>query len=1307
MKHLFVIIFLLFTNMVVAQKIATRLSSAEGMTNSSINSLYQDGENVLWIGTWDGLHSYNGRDLNTFRYDSKDPYSIGHNIIRQVIGQDSIHIWVATDDGLNRFDKRDNRFTRFFNNHGGFILSLMQDDTFICYLHNDGLYQFVESEKQFVKLGSDVKDNVKKLVVDKHNNLYVLYHNGTLKKYKLQKQGDNIKINWIENIATDSYLASFDILKNDKLVLIYSTHIEIVDAKNNNHTTIESYENKQIKEITLDENNIYILSENNELEKYNIQGGYWSKIESELKNINISSLLAGSQSMLWIATDGQGVIGLDESVSQFDKVTLRSTVRCFVEDSDSCIWVGTKGEGLKLFNKQTRKIVKEITEHDGLSSNATYVFTKNRLGDIFVGGESGKIDVISPNHKVSQVIIDSQFPIPHNIYSMQYLGDSLLYVGTSANGMYKIVLKKDKGQYCATDVTQYMHQDENPSSIYNNTVYTIIKDNENPTNLWLGTRGAGDVDVYNVQTGNFSNISTLSPEISLSSSDIICLLQSHNQIWIGTSYGLNKFVNQKPYSVTDFLQKFVNNTIHGLLQDMHNHIWVSTNYGLVQLNTLNNTVRTHTVKNGLHGNEFADGAAYMDSDSIFYFGGVDGFTYFDPNNVKTRSYSPKIKLSALQINNQEYSIYDKINQQTLNLSYTEQYLTLTFLADDFINNSDCEYSYRLEGYTDDWIYNGKHAAVILTKVPPGQYTLQVKCTNADGVWGDYIYSLPINIAYPWWRTNLAYFGYLLVFVFIVYLVVLVVQRRRRRSKQILIEQLEREHQQQLLESKLNFFSNVAHEFFTPLTLIYTPSQILLDRETTDSTSKKYLRMITQNAEKMQKLIKELMEFRKVESGYITLKPEKVDIKTIIDSLLDDYNEIASVNGISLLVNLNNVSTIVIDKSSVEKVLSNLISNAFKYTPAGHQILIDLNEDIQNKEISFLIRNEGVGLTEEQAKDIFKPFKIFNSPKIQNSFSNGIGLNLTKNLVDLLDGSISVDTIEHQYVTFRLVLPTICTAGVIDKDNPDTIQSEINTKKNVNPTIQAVSKTILIVEDEKDIRELLVAILSPYYFIKEAADGIQGLAEVYKEMPDIIITDMMMPNMNGINFIDQLKEDERTAHIPIVGISAKNSIEDHIDAYKHGADLYVEKPFNPAHILVAVDNLIEKQSALDEYFSSSRSKVKIREGVEVHETDQMFVQNVIAFIEKNIDNEALSSILIADHLKVSKTTFYEKLKKLTGSTPSEFIKKLRLEHAGALLKTTKLTVSEVVYTSGFTSRSYFYREFAKYYNMSPNEYRGIH
>lgn len=1036
--------------------------------------------------------------------------------------------------------------------------------------------------------------------------------------------------------------------------------------------------------------------------RYNSEDGNTMELPQLREKASIFTIYIGSQNILWVGTDGQGILEVYEHNSPFHTVKTNYPVRCFCEEDNGNILVGTKGEGILLLDKQERKVNPYLSTGNGLISNSVYTIRKNMSGDVFIGTEGAGINYIPLNGgRLKKLSIPAEFPVFKAVYSILFThNDSLLWLGTSGYGLIRLSLQREGKAYRVTDLKQY--KSPGPSSPSNNIIYSVIAGYDE-NELWLGTRGGG-INRFDIATERFQQINDLDADLTLTNNDVLYLTKGDSaSIWIGTSYGLNRlFPVVYPPSIVEYTDNngLPNNTIHGILKDENRNIWVSTNQGISFIDLPSGKITNYSSRNGLQNDEFSDGAIFKDKAGWLYFGGVSGLNYFDENKIRLRNHVASLSLNSLKINNASQNIYERISNHTLRLDYDEPYITLGFAAHDFINNENCEFSYRIIDFADEWIYNENNPNIVLTKLPPGKYRLEVKCTNGDRVWSDRIYSLNLNVAYPWWLSTTAFIIYFILIAIAVYMTQSIIKNRIRLNRQILLEHIEKQHQQRIHESKLNFFTNVAHEFFTPLTLIYGPAQHLLEKADLDSYTKRYIYIIKNNADRMQKLINELMEFRKAESGHTAIYAENVDIPLLVDYVSDNYNEIAEENKIDFSFKSKEVTSFTTDRNALEKIIFNLLSNAFKYTPSGGYINAVIRQDPAGRSLYFHIRNSGKGLTEKQMDDIFSRFKIFESSNLKQAGSTGVGLNLTKSLTELLGGEIKVGSVLGEYVEFSVSLPPM-RPNSEKESRPMEEETEVSEMLFV-PKQKEI--TILIVEDEKNIRELLKDILFPYYQVREAADGEEALKEIERKQPDIIISDVLMPKLDGIALTDILKSDERTAHIPVIHISAKNSIEDQINAYNHGTDLYIPKPFHPRHVLSAVENMVNKYSLMKEYFKSARSSLIVRDGITMHKEDELLLNKIIKFIEDNIDDESMNPDSLADFIGVSKAGLYRKLKVLTEKTPSEFVRTLRLEYAANLLKTTKLTVTEIMYKSGFSNKSYFYREFAKHYDASPKEYR---
>lgn len=1291
-----------------AFNVAKHISNVNGLTNNSVNCILEDAEHTIWIGTWDGLNAYNGREITTFRYSKNNPNSISNNVIRQII-ECKGSLWIATDNGINRLDKRTRQITRYYlrtdnkvpNQEKSFILGKSAAGDIICLIKGLGFFVYNDSEDEFNPINTDFASHIKDYSVSDSDRMLFLLNNGNTVY---------LTYNLLINGGKQSDLRTVDIqtpvdkifLSKGRFILNKDNKLFLLNPDFTVSQCIELDSSKPVSQVILAENKMYVSFIEGGCIHYDLKKNTFTYLNELSSQLSVFTLYSGSQNILWIGTDGQGLIQLYHYDSLFETVHTSHPVRCFCEDEDGNILIGTKGSGIKLLNPATKELTDYLNESKGLISNSVYALRRNKANDIFIGTEGTGINILNAaTGRLEKLEIPDKYPPFKAVYNIYFTNnDSLLWVGTSGYGLIKINISREQGRYHVKGFRQYNSSDKN-ISLNNDVVYAITSDPEDNM-LWFGTRGGG-LNCINMKDNSIKSLEDMDSRILLTNNDVLCLLRDDTGIWIGTSYGLNELKKEEnDFHLIQYADEKLNNkTIHGILKDHEGKIWISTNQGLSSLNVKNNKIDNYTLNDGLQNDEFSDGAFFKDHRDFLYFGGVSGFSYFNPRNIHLREFNPPLILSSLKIYNTVQDINERIRKGVLKLSYEERFMTFNFIAKDFINNENCEYAYRLKNHSDDWVEIGNNPNIIFTQLPPGEYQLEVKSTNGDKVWGDNVYRLTIKVGYPWWLSVPALIIYAILCIIIFYITKSVIKNRIRLSRQVLIAQVEKRHEQKIYESRLNFFTNVAHEFFTPLTLIYTPAQHLLEQDGLDGSTKKYLQIIKNNAERMQKLISELMEFRKTKSSNMDLHPENVDVKSLMEYASNNYVDILKENKIDFKVETHDTSEIYSDRNALEKIIFNLLSNAFKYTPRYGYIHVEISQNEPDKTLYLLVRNSGKGLTEQQMAEIFDKYKIFDTPKLGNSVSNGIGLNLTKSLVELLGGQISVNSELGKSVEFSVVIPSLPSDhSLVVTDEKDSLQKEKNGQDHLSPRKDTV---ILIVEDEKNIRDLLKDVLFDYV-IHEAKDGVEALKEIEHNHPDIIISDIVMPNMDGLSLINKLKSDLKTSYIPIIGISAKASVEDQINAFNHGADAYIVKPFHPRQVISTIENLLSRQMLLKDYFNSSMSSVKVKDGIVLHPEDEELIQNVTDFIKNNIDDELLSPSSINEFVGVSKATLYRKFKEIIDKTPSEFVRGIRLEYAAKLLRTTKLTVSEIMFKCGFSNKSYFYREFLKQYGVSPKDYR---
>lgn len=1325
------------------------LTNDKGLSNSSVTVIFQDSEGLMWFGTWDGLNVYNGREFKVFKPDPANSNSISNNIIRDITEEKEGIMWIATDFGINRFDKKRNKFTRFFSDGENynistereFLIARDNEGKIFSAIYGRGIFYFDDKTEKFEKL-TDVTENlnIRKLFFDLDNNLW--FYTDSKKLYKIVFKKNNLNspainntvlFQHIERIENVFYTSKNDIWIQTRGNEVFVYHIsegvlETKQSDRNNLGVIRSVAEYQNYEITGTSNGLYRIE---------AKGKQFEEIFS---NMPVLSVYSGSQDIIWVGTDGQGVWQLSPLREKFDAYSSnnidgfeRSAVRTFIEDGNRNLWVGTKGEGIYVIsqNDNTRKflLTRKITEMEGLLNNSVFTIVRGK-SELWIGTDGNGVNYYdTKSNKLRKLTVNPTGVNLSSVYAILPDGEDILWVGTSGSGLYKLTVDRSTTPYSLKEFRQYSFRTTEPKSLSNNIVYSIIRADD--SHLWIGTRGGG-LNRFNIVNEEFESWRfSQNNDSSISSDDILCLHKDRSgTLWAGTSMGLNKMMitGSQEIHFKRFTEKegMPNNTIHGILEDEGNNLWLSTNKGIAKLIQATKTdfrIVSYYRKDGLQNNEFSDGAFYKSPYSKkFYFGTIDGFSVFNPMEISQDTYMPSLLLDAFLIDNTEMNLFDMLRNRkgkdVLVLSNKNKSFSFRFVAMDYISGSKSEMAYMIEGYQSDWIQLGTSNTIVLSNLPKGDYVLKVKWSNADKIWSSDFYSIPIYMQPPWWDTTVAYIIYITIIGLIIFLVLRFLKYQLKVRKSIELKELEKQKTEEIHQAKLRFFTNIAHEFSNSLTLIYGPCEQLLSTHTEDAFTRKNINTIKVNSERMQTLIQQLIDFRKAETGHLKLKMEAVDIPELIRFVADNFQNAIEQQKIQLSLKFspNNISWVT-DRNSIEKLIFNLLSNAVKYTPQKEKI--EITAEVKGNKLMLNVTNTGIGIKNEFSRSIFDRFEVLNRFEKQISkgleIRNGIGLALCKSITDILGGDIQVISDETTYTSFIIHLPKQSIDIVeiqIENVQPEQIPIEINELQEEYDSVSEISSIpdtekqglVLIVDDDESIRRWMRELLEDKYETAEAENGKEAIDLMKIRFPSIIISDVLMPVMDGVEFVKIMKNQELTSHIPIILLSSKNSVENQIEGLEIGADAYLGKPFQPRHLRVLVDNLLHKNKIVSDYSDSHASAMEQFEGKLISKEDKNLIAQITKIIYEQMDNESLSVEFISGSLAISKIQLYRKIKEITEQTPTEYIRSIRLKHAKKLLKTTSKTVQEIMYLSGFNNKAYFYREFAKKYQQTPKEIR---
>ena len=1338
-----------------------QLDNRNGLSNSAINYIFQDSDNLLWLGTWDGLNMYDGSSFHVFNYSkANDANSIGSNIIYQIVEDKKRNIWIATIEGISKFNKNTGKFYHYFYDQGksknmlsrGYLLAVDAEGIVYSTSKTEPYISFYdESSDSFkpCKMSSSSQRNVVKMLFDKDNRFWVLKEGGTLELFVKKgnaffDDGYNSKLSGVLNF----FYVNDDIFYTTTEKQLYKTNRQLIK-----NPVLDLP--KTIRSMTFYKGHYFFAWSSTGIGEYdkNFKPSFTiSNDESNLNSRRVTCLMSGSEQILWAGTDGNGVISISENTNPFGRVnklpsgsSINIPIRVFSEVQDE-LWVGTKGNGIitiKNLGKPnaSNSVIQTFYSGSDLLDNCVYAIENTGSGLVFIGSDAPGITVYNTESKKmlfwSNISGSEKYPLFRSVHSILQDADSSVWLGTEGFGLFHLKLKEDANHGLSISYLKqytYTGKDNGPG---NDIIYSLAAGGKDK--LWIGCRYGG-LSLFDKKTQKFKTYKAFTYPNSLSNNDVLSLYQDRNQrLWIGTSYGLNwldltdVIKENPPFGEMNKESGLPNNTVHGITEDSKGDIWISTNKGLVRINA--STLKTVSFKkiDELQSNEFSDNAVWKNKAGYMFFGGIYGFNYFMPENIQFDKEQPKLLLSDIKLagNTLENIGLQVLNPNTntpINFSLTrnDNYFELNIIPVKFSNQEKWRYSYMLEGNDKNWNDLGEERRISYSNVPPGNYTMKVKWSNGEGVWSEEIKALKIEVKQYFWLTYPALIIYLGLLFIVAYF-----WQRYRRNKLIMEHELSMEHilrskDEEIHQEQLNFFTNIAHELQSPLTIISGALERYFYKNKLDGRElfhHKFLSIVNQQTARLNYLIYQLLEFRKAEAGYLKNNYCRVNISNLIFNIAELFMPISDQRSLDYDLYIDPDIVIWTDKDKLEKIIFNLLSNAFKHTENNQRIVVSLNVDESSNNVRIVIANSGHDLAQSEIDKLFGKFMVLDDTQ-QTKISSGIGLAFSKELALLLHGNISV-TNKDLWISFIVELPMsfIPPAERILKsgeklESPsfilesmtanldETAQNE-TIENNKHALLESIvfesKKSILIIEDDPSIRFLLNDILKDLYVVYEASNGKEALDLLLRIIPSLIISDVMMPDMNGLEVCSIVKETPATCHIPFILLSARGSMDNKTEGYEAGADAYIPKPFHTEHLLVRIKKLIEYQQKLHNLFKQDGIVDRLPEAG-MKEDDKNFLKATMSLIESNLDNQELDADFLEKKLSLSRANFFRKIKALSGMTPGELIKSFRLQRIAYLLNSSSLTVTEIFYQTGFNNQSHFFREFKKQYGCSPNEFR---
>ncbi len=1342
-----------------------RISIEQGLSNSTVEAIYQDQKGFIWIGTRDGLNRFDGYQMVVYRYDAGNPASLSDNYIRYIYEDKSHNLWIGTINGLNRFDRAKNSFTRFKHVPGNpqslsnnLVTCIYEDRKGNLWVssYGGGINLFLPEKNGFLhfqhdstKLKSLSDDRVNDMFEDSQSNFWIATEDGlnlfnregkTFKSYQhLPGFSGNKGNNAIRLVKEDRQGNLLLGTVGDGLI-VFNEKEKIFSQYRHQEKDASSLGNNLVRSILVDKKgDTWVGGINGGLDLFHAASGTFHHYQNEPDNIfslsqrTVSALFEDNQGNLWVGTHRGGLNLYTPNTEKFKlyrqepdiKSLSYNDVKAFCEDSHGNIWIGTDGGGLNLFDRN-RNLFKHF-KYDpynpaSLGSNEVLNIMEDSEGNIWIGTWGGGLSLLNKNRQSFTRFVNN--PSDKSSISSNFIQKIFedhnhnLWIATYYGGLNLFNRKTKK-------FTRIIDDAQHTTRLMGNNIVSINEDKKG--NIWIGTDDKG-LNCLRADTKQFSyyfNKEEKAPDLR------VLFIDSKNRLWVGQT-GLYLYNAAKDsfalYTNKGGLHK---EFIKGITEDEQGNFWVATSNGITQFNPDNLSVKKYNTADGLQGLEFEANAYLKTKDGEMFFGGVNGFNSFYPENIRTNAFVPPVYITDFQIFNKKIlpgepdsPLEDDISlTKKIKLSYKQSTFSLGFAALNYTALENNQYAYKLEGWDKDWNYAGNERKASYTNVSPATYTFRVKASNNDGVWNEEGPAIIITITPPFWIT---WWFRLLVFLLIASGIVAFYRFRRRLE----FSKLEERKKEEMHQVQLQFFTNISHEFRTPLSLILGPIE-KLQKEDPLPANNHYYKVIYRNAYRLMNLINELMDFRKSEAGVLKLHVMPGSIHTFLHEMKEEFTELATQKNMQFeVIAPKNNTEIWFDRQLLEKIAINLISNSFKYTANGGSITVEildsldhfkpsfenelvLKNDYHGKKYMYLrVADSGIGISKDSIVHLFERYYKIT----ETHLGSGIGLAFVKSLTQLHKGHIHVYSERNKGTEIIVGIP-------VSREDYENSELWMNNKKDPGARLESIhaknehdfsvldetaveeeSRTIpyiLIVDDNEELRNFLKDSLGSKYHIIEATDGNTGLATAHEEFPDLIISDVMMPGMDGIEFCKLIKEDIETSHIPFLMLTAKDSIESKLEGVESGADFYFAKPLSIQLLTLTIRNILnQKQKLKTKYFKDHYSEAKEL----VHSRrDKEFMDQLITIIESNLTDPDMDVDYICTQIGMSRTKLYQKIKNVTGQSIGEFVRTIRLKKAAQLMTQQDVSLSDVMYSVGIQTQSYFTKAFKKEFGKTPSQF----
>ena len=1306
------------------------LGIEQGLSNNSVRCIYQDHNNFMWFGTYDGLSRYDGYEFKVFRSKLNDSNSLPHNYIYAINEDQQNNLWVGTGQGIGIYNSLTGNWRPAFyiplHRHTMQKISinityLQKDEVGNMFIGTNGL-GLIKQQKdkkaglQIALAGNDenISYNVEGLKIDSKKRVWIFIQGIGLCLY-------NYDLNKIIPVTKEVTAASSIETDNNNLWIgtdngLYEYNIASGKIIKHYLQGYGSLTSNKVATLFLDKNhNLWVGTEGGGLNIFNTLTKKFSYLlpgqeKNSLSSESVAAVYEDAENRKWIGTLKGGVDILDPGKNRFTTIThnplnpnslINNFVSSFYEDEKGRLWIGTDGGGFSIWDRNKnifRNYRNNPNDASSLSSDLVSGIKEDHEKNIWIstfGAGLNKFDEAKGTFD-RYLCIDST-GTPANHISILY-EDKEFNLWATAFGGCLYLFNRKRNQFQPFD-----------PKLTNLTAFT----EDSQKNLW-----AGDC-YYSLILIDKKNKNHRFFKIG---KPVRCIFEdTKDNFWIGTEGGGLILFNRKSgkiikrYSQADGL---CNNSVLNILEDKKGNLWLSTFNGLSKFNIETKTFKNYYQSDGLQSNQFLFNAALKLHSGELAFGGIKGFTLFSPDSLRLRNYIPKVIFTELKVNNQPVSaentqlVKTENNRITkLKIPYDQAVLFFQFAALEYTAPEKISYAYYLQGWDKGWNYSGNLRSANYTHLSEGTYTFRVKSTNSDGTWSANETNIQIIILPPWYRTWWAYLLYAIIISSAIYLFMVYKIKQTRLKYKIKLAKINAQKEREINEKKLSFFTDVSHEFRTPLSLIINPLKDVLSKSEND-TEKKELNTVYRNARRLLSLVDQLLLFRKADTETDKLKISLINFKNLCHEVFLCFVQQAKSKSIEYVFECDNQNIyLYVDKEKIEISLFNLLSNAIKYTPEKGRIVFKIEENDNNVLVS--VRDTGVGISDQEGDKLFEKFYRVGSGAGTGKSGFGIGLYLAKHFIDHHKGEIYYESDTGKGTTFFIKLKKgkehlceqkVCEDIMVPSDIfHELVEDPLSVKQTDNGLEEIITGklSLLLVDDDIQLLEYMRQIFGDKFVVYQAINGNDALALAKKNPPDIIISDISMSGMNGIELCKNIKSIPSLSHIPVILLTGSSSKETELKSIEKGADDYITKPFEKEFLLAKVSNIVKSRSLIKNYFYN---EITLQENnLKVSENYKEFLEKCIQIVESHLDDDQFNIQKLSHEIGMSHSALYKKIKEISGQSANSFIRFIRLRKAAELFINTNLNVNEVAFQIGVNDLKYFRIQFNKLFGMNPSEY----